>query len=267
MLAARVTTCTLNPQWVQGQFVPGGEISFEFNYSNWGNMPMPGTLLTTTLPAGTEFLYAYTWDWHGWAPLTPDIIWTDEYLVWDIGTFLNGYNTNVGIRLKIADDTPAGTPLVVEAHITGEALEWRYDDNTLVFNETVNPNGPNLRAPWISIPIGVGTGRVALVSSYSLQNLGTQTLYDVTMTDTYPISTTTNPDNHGWNGCPGDAQCSVYEQDGQVIYWVSKLEVGWNTSAWLNVDVLTDSVGIQGLAFVNQLDAPVEGDVAASGQS
>ena len=40
-----------------------------------------------------------------------------------------------------------------------------------------------------------------------------------------------------------------------------KLEVGWNTSAWLNVDLDSAIIGDQGLAFVNQVDAPVEGDV------
>jgi uncharacterized repeat protein (TIGR01451 family) len=134
----------LDPNWVQGQFVPGGEVTFEINFNNWGNLPMPGTVLTATIPEGTTFLSAYSWDWGGGYDFPPTVI-GDGFVRWDIGEFLNGYNKGVGVRLKIDDDTPVGTLLVVEYEISGDLLEYRYDDNTLVYNETVNDIGSNLR--------------------------------------------------------------------------------------------------------------------------
>ncbi len=134
----------LSTNWVQGKFVPGGEVSFEFNYSNWGSMPIPGTVITTTLPQGTEFIMAYTWDWSGWHLITDTIV-GDGYVRWELGDFKNGYSSGLGVQLKIADDTPTGSSLVVENRIMGEATEYRYDDNILVYTELVNPNGPNLR--------------------------------------------------------------------------------------------------------------------------
>ena len=245
----------MNPNWVWGQFVPGGQVNFEFNASNWGNMSMPGTVITTKLPPGTEFLFAYNFDWNGWTPFPPTVI-GDGYLEWDIGDFPNGYNQNIGIQLKINADTPVGTPLVVENRVIGDLLEERYDDNVLTFTEAVNADGPNLRVDKHSNWRWNWEGQ--LWYDMRFLNLGTQTLYNVTITDTYPVSTTVSW--YDW-GCPGDAKCTITPKDGQLIFWMSKMDPGWNTQASFSTDVITDYLNLQGLAFTNQLDAPYAGDV------
>jgi uncharacterized repeat protein (TIGR01451 family) len=136
---------SLNNQWINGQLVPGGYLNFDFIISNYDNMPIPGTVLTTTLPQGMEFVSAEINNGYGWNPFIPIII-TDEYIMWDIGTIPNGFNYQVGIQLNISGDTLPGTPLVIENFVRGEALEYRYDDNMIIIDEMVNEPGPNLRA-------------------------------------------------------------------------------------------------------------------------
>jgi len=248
----------LNPNWVQGQFVPGGEIGFEFSVSNWGNMPMPGTVLTTKLPLGTEFLYAYSFDWNGRTPLPPTVI-GDGYLMWDIGNFPNGYNQNVGIQLKINSDSPVGTPLVVENSVMGEAQEERYDDNALTFTEVVNDAGPNLRVDKHTNWRWNGDG--SLWYELRILNVGTQYLENVVITDTYPISTTMG--KCWWNHGPGNLQeCTWDDNTHQAVFKLDYMNPGETASANLYVDVLPEYVGLQGMQFVNQAEISDFGDVA-----
>jgi len=238
----------LNQNWVEGQFIPGGNIAIEFGLSNWGNMPMPGTLVTTTLPAGTEFLYAYTWDWGNWMPFTPTIV-TDEYLVWDLGNLLNGYQRNIGVQFKITEDTQPGTLLVFDNKVVGDVLEYRYDDNLLTYEETVNGEGSNLRVDKHTNWGWNWEGQL----NYELRilNIGTQYLDDPVVTDTYPVSTTVS--GCWWNHGPFTG-CEVDEANHQVIYYLDYLNPGETASAMLNVDLASEDIGIQGLTFSNQAD-------------
>lgn len=238
----------LDPNWVSGQFVPDGYIGIEFGVSNWASMPMPGTLVTTTLPAGMEFIYAYSWDWNSWEIFTPTII-TDEYLVWDLGTLLNGYNKGIGVQLKIADSVQPGTQLVFENTVMGDMLELRYDDNVLTYQETVNGDGPNLRVDKHTNWGWNWEGQ--LYYELRILNLGTQYLENPIVTDTYPVSMTVS--SCGWNHGP-ISSCEVDEQNHQVIYYLDYLNPGETASGMLNVDLAPEDIGVQGLTFTNQAD-------------
>ena len=244
------------PNWSYGQFVPGGEIGYELSFANWGNMPMPGTLLTTYLPQGTEFIAAFSWDWSGQIPFTPTVI-GDGYLLWDFGTFPNGYNQNIGMRLKIDSNTPVGTPLVLENRLTGEELEYRYDDNVLIYTDSVHGIGPNLRVDKHTNWYWKWEGQL----QYELRilNVGTQYLEDPVVIDTYPTSTTVS--NCWWNHGPFIG-CEVDEANHQVIYYLDNLKPGETASAMLAVDLAPEDIGAQGLAFVNQADISDFEDIA-----
>jgi hypothetical protein len=248
----------LYPNWTYGQFVPGGEIGYELGFTNGGNMPMPGTLLTTTLPQDTEFITAYTWDWYGWIPITPTLI-GDGYLVWDYGTFLNGYNQNLGIRLKIDADTPVGTPLVLENHIMGDELEYRYDDNVLIFTDSVNDFGPNLRVDKHTNWWWNWEGQL----QYELRilNVGTQYLISPTITDTYPLLTEVGEGDCWWNHGP-ILRCEIDPDNHQVIYTLDYLNPGETASAMLRANLDPDIIGNQGLEFTNQVDISDFDDIA-----
>ena len=250
--------------WVQGQFVPGGMVAFEINYANWGNIPMPGTLLTATIPAGTEFQFAYGWDWSGWHLITPTIV-TQDYVVWDIGDFPNGYNEGVGVQLMIDNSTAPGTPLEVEYSIKGDALEVRYDDNVLTYQEIVNGYGANLRVDKHTNWNWNSWDNSARQLWYELRilNIGTEYQENVLVTDTYPISTMVN--GCGWNHGPGELlPCEVDEANRQVIFHLDYMNPGDTASAWLSVDLSPDEAGVQGLLFTNQLAITDNDDVNPS---
>ncbi len=249
--------------WVQGVFVPGGEVLFEFNIQNWGNMPMPGTLVTATLPVSTTFLYSYAWTWDGSFTFTPTAI-TDQYLVWDVGSafpsgdFPNGYNFGIGIILRISPDAAPATPLVMEVDAMGDALEYRYDDNSLVYNELVNENGPNLRVDkhtnynWRSPGL--------LDYELRITNIGTRYLENVVITDSYPISTTFA--NCWWGHGPGNLQdCTWDDVTHQAVFKLDYLYPGQTASAGLDVDVLPEDLYVQELAYTNQADISNFGDI------
>jgi uncharacterized repeat protein (TIGR01451 family) len=243
----------MEPNWTYGQFVQGGEIGYEFGFSNWGNMPMPGTLLTTTLPQDTVFMFAYSWDWSGWYIITPTVI-GNGYLVWDFDTFNNGYYQNLGIRLKIDAQAPVGTPLVLDNHITGDVLEWRYDDNVMEYNDIVHENGANLRVDKHSNWGWNGEGE--LWYELRILNVGTRDLVSPTVTDTYDISTEVT--DCRWNHGPF-LRCEVDAVNHQVKYTLDHLNSGETAGAMLTVGL--DNVGQQGLAFVNQAEISDFGDI------
>jgi uncharacterized repeat protein (TIGR01451 family) len=229
--------------WSWGQLVPFGEWGYEFNYNNRSNMPVDGTLITITIPAGSELNFAYTWDWSGWTPLSPLIV-TDQYVVVDPGTLLGGINGGIGIRFKIDYDTLPGTLLESSVRISSDVFEERYDDNVLLMSETVNEAGPNLRVDKHTNWFWNGAGQ--LQYELRISNLGTQRLDFPEVIDTYPISTTVNKCwwNHGpFNNCQtvGD----------QVIYYLDSLEPGQTASAMLAVEVISTYIGTQGLEFIN----------------
>ena len=192
-----------------------------------------------------------------------DPIHTHRHRRWipDVGyrDFTNGYNQNVGIRLKINTDTPVGTPLVVENRVIGDMLEERYDDNVLVFTEAVNAAGPNLRVDKHTNWRWNWDG--SLWYELRILNVGTQYLENVVITDTYPISTTMG--KCWWNHGPGNLQeCTWDDTTHQAVFKLDYMNPGETASANLYVDVLPEYVGLQGMQFVNQADISDFGDVS-----
>ncbi len=233
----------IGTNWVQGQFVPNGDISYEFWFSNWGNMPVTGAILTTTVPAGAEFLEANTWDWQGGAPFTPTHV-TDQYIVWELDTIPNGYNYNIAVRMKLSDDIAPGTPLVVQNSILSPEIEFRYDDNVVIYTEKVNEAGPNLRVDkhtnwyWQEWWDEFNNKHQLLEYELRILNIGTQYLEDPIVTDTLPISVTFAGCgyNHGpFTGCG-------YNPDTHVVtYTLDYLNPGETASGMLKTDLLQDA--------------------------
>jgi uncharacterized repeat protein (TIGR01451 family) len=252
----------MNPGWVWGQFVPGGEINFEFGFGNNGNTPVDETHLTTTLPAGTEFLYAHLNDWSGWVPFEPTTIVPstadeDGYLVWDLGTFQNGYSRYGGVTLKVLNNAQPG-PITVTNTIKGEAVERRYDDNVVTYNEMVNAPGPNLSIDKHMSWWWERQGR--LYFELHAFNKGDQPLDNVVITDTYPASVTQYQPECGWGHGPF-WYCEIIPENHQVIYHLNTFYPGQsaNLQLWLNLN--DADARTQGLAFVNQADISNFGDM------
>jgi uncharacterized repeat protein (TIGR01451 family) len=173
-------------EWNWGELVPGGEIRYNVNYRNDGNLPADNVSITETLPASTTFTAAFWYDDTGGHPFTPTLV-TDEIVVWEIGALDNGYGLNFEVILRIDAQAQPGMELVNTADITRLPNEDRYSDNTSTWVETLYDHGPNLRVRKTGDWHGHGEGHNAWYR-VTVENVGDVPAEHVTVTDTLPIS-------------------------------------------------------------------------------
>jgi uncharacterized repeat protein (TIGR01451 family) len=247
-----------NPRWNAhidkslgwGQLTPGGQVEYNLNVGNAGNMAAD-TTVTDSLPPGMSFNQAQNCTGPVCVPFPPDDV-DDGTVVWNLGTMEPGEWLNLTLRLDIADDVDPGTILdnCAEVAIDGDD-SWPYDDSDCV-TETVNDYGPNLRIEkdyqW--------NGEIQLEYTIEFRNLGSMTLYDVDIVDTLPADTFFN---NWWHWFWEDVQ---FDQDGDQLTWtISRLDPGWASGLRYQVNLDGDLIGEQGLCFDNAAEAPVPGDV------
>ena len=167
-----------------GVLVPGGWLNYHVSYWNQGNSAIHAWV-TDTLPSGTSYQPGSAREQNG-GPAFPPAIVTDEYVVWDLGEI--GVNEGFGLDFTadVSDTVAPGTVLTNCATVgitLTDDLTW---NNTDCVTETINASGPNLRVTkqsWWN-----GNGQLG----YHVQfyNIGDQTINDVWITDTLPLSTT-----------------------------------------------------------------------------
>ena len=240
-------------EWDWGALVPGGEIAYNVNYGNYGNVGTQAWL-TDTLPVGTTFLTSTYWTGYNEVPVVPSTV-GDGVVAWDLGTLEPGDRHYVNVRVAIDHTLAPGTAITNCATIDMPAADsWPYD-NTSCAVETVRAAGPNLRVrkeAWWE-----WDGEIDY--RIRIQNIGTTRMEDIWITDTYPISTTFNDNwwqEHGpWITATHDAP------NRQIIFWVEELEDGETANIRFRVDVDESIRGVQGLIFTNTVKAPWPGDV------
>jgi uncharacterized repeat protein (TIGR01451 family) len=242
--------------WSHGQLVPGGELIYGVQYGNDGNAPADNVSITYTLPASTTFDRAWWNDQYGQHPFTPDTV-TVDYVVWDLGTLENGYDSNFEVRLDVDGGASAGTVLTSMVEVTPHPDDYHYDDNLITWAETLNDDGPNLevhkRNYWWN-------GNNQIQYEMRVKNRGTERLEPVWITDTYPISTTWDP---GWWSVGHGPWITVTHDapNRQIVFWVQGLDPGETANIGFWVELEGAIHGTQGLFFTNTLEAPISGDV------
>ena len=180
------TNLYINKHWNWGQLVPGGEIRYNIDYQNNGNVPVTSTIrITDTLPMSTTFVAAWDYDQYGNpSPVTPVFTGTD-HVVWEIAGLDNGFGDNFEIALNVDGHADPGTVLTNTVEISPQPNEESYDDNVATVVEMLYDHGPNLRVrkegnwdDW-----GENTRR----ASYNLtvENVGDAPVAPVFITDTY----------------------------------------------------------------------------------
>jgi uncharacterized repeat protein (TIGR01451 family) len=248
------TNLDMGKNWIWGTYVPGGKLYYEFSAGNSGNLPVDDVVVTATLPAGTSFQFAYTFQWD-WQPFPPDVV-TDEYLVWHLGRLDNGFRKNIGVFVTIDPDTAPGTQLPITVTVSPKPGEDRYDDNQRSWLEQVYSPGVNLRLDKHSNFRWNWEGSL----NYELRilNLGTTKLDDFWITDTLPLSTTVEGiwQNHG-----PQMDWIVDEPNHKVYIHVSEMLLENNASLGFNLQVDDPWIGVQGLAYTNTVESPVAGDI------
>jgi len=251
------TNLSLWKNWNWGNFVPGGQVYYEFSYQNTGNLPVADVWVTNTLPVNSTFLFAYTWGSGGWIPITPTII-MPGYLVWDVGLLENGYGMNLGVVVQLDPQAVPGSVFTHTVEISPQPQEDRYDDNILTWVEKVNEPGPNLRVDKHTNWRWNEEGQLEF--ELRILNLGTVLLENIWITDTYPISTSFNDNwwqNHGPSSIPW-----THDADNRLLVMkVDNLNPGDTASVGYRFDLDPEVIGVQGLSYTNLLAAPVDGDV------
>lgn len=247
---------SIDKDWILGRLVPGGDLVYELSYNNNGNLPVDNVFITSTLPANTSFIDSWYDDAFGHHLVTPKIVVQGKYVVWDIGKMDNGYRGRLSIHVAIDKAAIPGQVLTHKVAITTLPIEDDYDDNTITWVETINGPGVNLRVDkqnysWWS--------ESTLSYEIRVYNLGTETLKNFWITDTYPVSTTFAGDwkiNHG-----GMYTLTVDADKHQLIFWGRQIDPGGTANLGFRVNLDSSAVKKKGLTFTNHVLAPILGDV------
>ena len=167
-----------------GQLAPDGEIDYGLHMRNHGNVSYSQVIVTDTLPADTYFIESWWWNGLDYVYYPPWNI-NGQTLMWDMGNLDPGQWYNLDIRVGISPTAAAGTVLTNCAEIDAGEDVWPYN-NMDCRTDTVREHGPNLRlfkdAWW--------ENEEQIHYSIRIENVGTEFLDNVWITDTYPISTT-----------------------------------------------------------------------------
>jgi uncharacterized repeat protein (TIGR01451 family) len=235
-----------------GRMVSGGLVSYGIDVANGGNMAAQ-VWLTDTLPEGTTLVKAWLWTGSVDVPFPPDSV-DGQIARWDLGVMEPGQHYSLQILLSIDEDTVPDTAIDNCATVAIDGDDVSPSDNSSCVGEVIRGFGPNLRVykeVWWN-------GEGQLQYRIYFENIGTQDLKDVWITDTYPDSTSVvnwGPDFHRW------ITATDHPAQHQIVFWVEEIQVEENGRINLQVDLDGGIIGDQGLGFTNQLEAPIADDV------
>jgi uncharacterized repeat protein (TIGR01451 family) len=162
---------------------------------------------------------------------------------------------NLNLRLAIATDIDDGAVLENCAEVTIDQDDGWPQNNRDCALATVQAPGANLAVAkdyWWN-------WEGQLQYEIRFWNLGTQSLYDVVLTDTLPAGTTFNPN---WGHNFWEALDLTYDTGDKVAWTIGRLDPGWSSSIHFQADLDGGLVGLEGEAYTNVVEAPIEGDVA-----
>ncbi|MFZ5808602.1 MAG: hypothetical protein ACOY16_04890 [Chloroflexota bacterium] len=248
---------SLRKGWRWGSYVPGGEINYDIEYQNQGNLPADNVSITSTLPEHTYFIMARYEDEYNRIGVIPSVI-RDDIVVFDLGTLDSGYHGKFVVTLGIRWEASAGDVLTHSAEISQMPHEFATEDNQLRWVDSVNDYGANLSVDkqtyrWIS--------EDQLEWEIHIHNIGTEILNDIFITDIYPLSTNFT---EWYKGHGGNVDVTHLEDQHQVVVWVEEIIPKETANVVLKFNLDGSVIGERGLAFTNQLSAPWDGDVDLS---
>ena len=241
---------SLNKDWGHGSLVPGQHVNYWLHFNNNGNMPAPNVVMTDVLPSGVVFVAATRDVGQGNEVPYPPTSITGNVLRWDVGSIAVAENQNVRIEMAIPPTLTAGTVLTNCAEIATSAIETDPYDNASCTVDTVRAAGPNLRV--VKFANWNNPNRVRY--DVQIANIGSQTIQNVHITDTLPISMSVS----GW-GVDFWEQWTGDQSGNQITLTLTRLEPNWTT--WLHIDADVPNVP-NGTFFTNtaRIDTP-PGDV------
>ena len=182
--------------WIRGELYPGGYIDYKLQYYNDGNLPIENVLITNTIPNDTVFNYAQQYLLTDVVPFSPTI--NGNILIWEIDRLESGQLAEFDLSLLIDGNAIPGSPLWNYVEIESIAGEETYDNNFSSLGDTVYPFGPNLRVRKTGYWDTMSDRRIVYL--IHVDNVGTNTFYNVPVTDTYPANWELGPlfDTETW---------------------------------------------------------------------
>ncbi len=238
-----------------GATVPGKTIQYNLDFNNNGNMPASLVQVVDTLPPGTSLIQAGYGTPTGWV----DVPWDEQNgntYTWDLGTQIAGNWFSFQLQVQIDSDLTPGTVLTNYVSISssdGDDAPW---NNSASVSEVLYPGGPNLRvwkeARW--------NGSDEIQYTIHVENHGDVNIEGMTITDTYPVSTTLSAWFQQWN--PGYANVTEdTSHSDYATFNISGLRAGDTLGIYLAVKLDPAIVDQPGLRFTNIVSASIpEGD-------
>jgi uncharacterized repeat protein (TIGR01451 family) len=171
--------------WGGGALAPGGWVGYNIRYDNRGNTAVRAWL-TDTLPSGTSFSGAS----HEGEPFTPTVTGAG-YVAWDLGLVGVADGDNIDIELAINSSVTPSTIINNCASVGITQTEDTPWDNTSCVATTVYSAGmPNLGVYKVARDYQPGNSEIEYRLFFG--NSGDQTVSNVSLTDTFPLSMTLN---------------------------------------------------------------------------
>ena len=201
----------------QGVLAPGGWINYGVNYWNQGNIAVDAWL-NDTLPEDTEYELGSAWMYGD--PFEPGIK-TPDYLEWDLGTVGVNQGADFSFQVEIDAEAPLGT--MTNCVEIGHSLdEDTPEDNEWCTDVEIFELGPNLHVDKWSQWHGE-----EIQYSIFAANMGTESMFGVLVTDTYPIGTTSFPWDHEPT-VPGHLSVTVTSNytDNQWLFLIEEMGPG-----------------------------------------
>jgi uncharacterized repeat protein (TIGR01451 family) len=191
---------------------------------------------------------------HGMRFQFEPVIIDDRILVWNFSGLPPGEWVDIDLVLAVDPEFPPGTSVINCVEIDGGNRDSSPYNNVACSETIIQVLGPNLRLAKTYAWNWEGSIHYWM----EVQNLGSESLDNVLITDTLPISTSWNG-NVSWSG-PWITMTQVPAEN-QLIFWVDWLNPGENASLSYEVDLDEEYIGQLGLTYTNQAVAPIPGDV------
>jgi len=240
-----------------GAPLAGGEVVYQLQFENEGNMPATDVVLTDTWPLSVTYL-----SWEG-ELYNPDMVeLCDEEAViepanrrgrWEIGTLQPGGRGSIYLTVRIADDISVGEQIVNVASIAMAESEADTSDNVYTSTDTIVVPTRDLYVSKSMNAWGAPGGLMRYRLYFA--NNGNSVAHDVLLTDTLPASVT----YASWYGYTYNPYVDLDETitptvaDGRIVWPLGETEAGQYGYIYLTVriadgvkkgDVLVNQVGI-----------------------
>lgn len=170
--------------WNWGLLTPGGELRYNVNVYNNGNLPVEDPIsLTSTFPGGVV-TFREAIPFGGGDPIPPVDIGPD-YVTFALDPLRNGFSHGFELVFDVALDATPGTVVITTAEIEPPPGDNNPYDNAASWTETLFGHGPNLRVRKEANWHGFGEGHNAWYNLI-IENVGDQAITYPTVTDHYP---------------------------------------------------------------------------------